>query len=174
MSAKHALMRELKAMALATAYFGCWIGALVLIKHLVLEEYDIDAYGYSAAIIGVLVLAKVVLVLEHVSLGAWVRARPAWVDMIVRTALYGAGVVVVLLLERTIHGLREHDGFAAAVRAALTETDGRHVQVNAVCITGALLVYNGLTVVRENVGDSALARMYLRPLPRDERHAAAP
>ena len=78
MSFKQKLKDEAKAVVIAALYFGCWIAALLLIK--------------------TLVLSKVVLVLEHVSLGAWVRARPAWVDVVLRTVMYSMGVTVVLVL----------------------------------------------------------------------------
>jgi len=80
MSLKQKLKDEMKAIGLAALYFGCWIGALLLLKSLILAEHKIAFHGWSAAVVGALVLSKVVLVLEHVSLGAWVRARPAWVD----------------------------------------------------------------------------------------------
>jgi hypothetical protein len=100
MSLQQKLKDEIKTVALATLYFGTWIGVLIIIKELALAEYGIEFHGLSLALVGALVLAKVVLVLEHVPLGAWIRTRPALVDVIVRTVLYALGVVVVLLLEK--------------------------------------------------------------------------
>jgi hypothetical protein len=71
------LKEEIRAVVAASLYFGCWISALMVIKWLVLAEYQIAFHRWSMALVGALVLAKVVLVLEHVSLGAWVRRRPA-------------------------------------------------------------------------------------------------
>jgi hypothetical protein len=76
------LMHEIMAVSWLTFYFGCWLGALVLLKYLVLAEYQIAFDSFSGALLGALVLAKVVLVLEYVPLGAWVEARPAWVDVV--------------------------------------------------------------------------------------------
>jgi hypothetical protein len=78
MSIKQRLEQEIKDVVIAALYFGCWIGALLLIKFLILAEYRIAFTGWSMVVVGALILSKVVLVLEHVSLGAWVRARPAW------------------------------------------------------------------------------------------------
>ena len=68
------------------AYVLFWLLArcIVLLKYLVLAEYQVAFHGLSVALVGALVLAKVVLVLEHVALGQWVRARPAWVDVVLR------------------------------------------------------------------------------------------
>jgi hypothetical protein len=79
MSLQQKLKHEIKALGLAMLYFGCWIAGLLLLKQLVLAEYQIAFHDWSLALIGALILSKVVLILEHVSLGAWIRTRPAWV-----------------------------------------------------------------------------------------------
>jgi hypothetical protein len=87
------LKHEVKALGLAALFFGCWIAALLVLKQLLLAEYRIEFHGISLALVGALILSKVVLVLDHVSLGGWVRAQPAWVDVVLRTAMYAIGVV---------------------------------------------------------------------------------
>ena len=84
-----------------------------------LAEYQIEFRHYSMALVGALILAKVVLLLEHVSLGAWVRVQPAWVDIALRTVLYSIGVLVVMTLEKGFEGRHEHGSFGNAVGAAL-------------------------------------------------------
>ena len=165
MSIAQKLKHEIVAVALLTFYFGCWLGALVLLKYLVLAEYQIAFYGLSAALVGALVLAKVVLVLEHVSLGAWVRARPAWVDVVLRTALYSFGVFVVLLLEKAFKGRHEYDSFGASMIAVFQQADAIHVWLNTICLSTALLSYNMLSVIRRRLGKGALLRMFMSPLP---------
>ena len=68
MSFKQKLKDEIKDIGIAALYFGCWLGALVLLKSLILAEYKIAFHGWTAVVVGALVLSKVVLVLEHVSL----------------------------------------------------------------------------------------------------------
>jgi hypothetical protein len=45
MSLAAKLKHELKAVAVATLFFGTWISALILLKTLVLEEYQIGFSG---------------------------------------------------------------------------------------------------------------------------------
>lgn len=104
MTVRQRLARELKALTLAGLYFATWIGTLLLLKELVLAEYSIAFHHLSLALMGALILAKVVLLLEPVSLGDWLRARPAWMDVLVRTLLYSAGVLLVLVLEKSLEG----------------------------------------------------------------------
>jgi hypothetical protein len=163
------LKDEIKAIGIAALYFGCWIAALLLLKSLVLAKYRIAFHGWSAAVAGALILSKVVLVHEHVSLGSWVRARPAWVDVVLRTALYSLGVAVVLILEKGFEGRREYGGFGPALRHLFRHADVHQVWANILCLSGALLGFNSLSIVRRHLGKGGLLRLFLSPLLRETK-----
>lgn len=165
MSLTQKLKHEMAAVVSLTLYFGSWLGVLVLLKYLLLTEYQIAFTGFSVALIGALVLAKVVLVLEYVPLGAWVRSRPAWVTVVLRTALYTLGVFVVLLLEKAFEARHEYDSFGASLIAVFQHADVSHVWLNMICLSAALLSYNMLSVVRKRLGKGVLLQMFLTPLP---------
>lgn len=158
------LTRELKAMGAAALYFGCWLVALVTLKQLVLAEYRIEFNGMSKALVGILILSKVVLVLEHVPLGALVRNRPAWLDVLLRTALYAAGVFAVMLFEKAFEGRHEYGGFNHSLLAVFRHADVNHVLVNTICLSGALLGYNLLSVLRRRLGTGGLLRLFMTPI----------
>ncbi|HSR13402.1 MAG TPA: hypothetical protein VLS90_18290 [Thermodesulfobacteriota bacterium] len=159
------LKKEINALVLATVYFGSWIGVFMILKKLILAEYRIEFHGLSLAVVGTLVLAKVVLVLEHVPLGSWTRSRPAWVHVVLRTALYAVGVLVVLVLEKAFETRHEHGGFGPSILAVFHHPEAPHVWANTICLTGALLGYNILSCVRRRLGEGGLARLFLAPLP---------
>jgi hypothetical protein len=167
MSFKQKLKNEITAIGIAATYFGCWIAALLLLKTLVLAEYRIAFHAWSKAVVGALILSKVVIVLEHVSLGAWVRSRPAWVEVFLRTAMYSLGVAAVLVLEKGFEGRHEHGGFGPALRLLFQQADVYHVWANTLGLSGALLVYNMLSVVSRHLGKGSLIRMFLSPLPEE-------
>ena len=171
MSINQKLKDEIRAVALLAIYFGLWIGTFVLLKTLILDEYKIEYHGLSLALVGALVLAKVVLVLEYVSLGAWIRNRPALLDVVLRTALYTLGVFVVLLLEKSFEGRHEHGGFVPSLLSVFATAGGYHVWANVICISGALLIYNMLSVLRRYLGEEVLIRLLLKPLPDESIHA---
>jgi hypothetical protein len=165
MSLKQKLQHELKSIAIAALYFGCWIATLILLKQLVLTEYEINFRGWSVIVMGALILSKVVLILENVSFGAWMRARPGWVDVLLRTALYSTGVVIVIILEKGIEGRHEHGGFVGAVEAGFASANRFHIIANSICLSGALLVYNVISVLRRHLGERGLLDLFLLPLP---------
>ena len=165
MSIAQKLKHEIAAVLSLTLYFAGWLGVLVLIKYLLLAEYQVAYSDFSIALFGALVLAKVVLVLEHVPLGAWVAAQAAWIDVLLRTILYAFGVFVVLLIEKGIDGMHEYGGFGAALTTEWRQTDAHHILLTVICLSAALLSYNLLSVIRRRMGKGALIQMFLLPLP---------
>lgn len=161
------LKHEIVTIVSLTLYFLAWLSFLMLLKFLLLSDFQIEFTGFSIALVGALVLAKVVLILEYVPMGEWVRSKAAWVDVTLRTSLYIFGVFVVLLLEKGFEGRHEHGGFTAALTSMFESADIYHVWLNFICLSVALLSYNILSVVRKNLGKGALLSMFIRPLPDD-------
>jgi hypothetical protein len=120
-------------------------------------------------LVGALVLAKVVLVLEHVPLGAWTRTQPALVDVLLRTALYALGMLVVLLVEKAFDGRHEYGGFGPSLMAVFQHAEVHHVWANTIFLTGALLGYNALSVIQRHLGQGGLPRLFLSPLPEESK-----
>jgi hypothetical protein len=155
---------ELRAVGTTTAFFFAWFCVLGLLKRLTLADYDVEFRVLTVAIIGALVVAKVVLLAEHVPLGGWVERRPAWVHVVVRTALYGLGVLVVMLLEKAFESRHEHGGFLQALAVVFRHRDIPHVWASTIGVTGALLVFNGVAVVRRHLGAGGLRRIFSSPV----------
>ena len=165
MNIKQKLKNEVVAIGVTALYFGAWIAALLLLKSLILAEYGVAFHQWSLAVVGALILSKVVLVLEHVPLGQWVKSKPALLDVVLRTILYTLGVAVVLVLEKGFEGRHEHGGFGPALKHLFAGVDVHHVWANIVCLSGALLVYNILTIVRQHFGKGILIQVLLSPIP---------
>lgn len=166
MSIQKKLPHELKAIVMVTLFFAAWLGVLMVLKILLLEDYQIRIGGFSMVLIGALVLAKVVLILEHVSLGVWLRNQPVVVDVILRTFLYVLGTLVVMLLEKGFESRHEQGGFGPALTKIFQHRDMPHLWANTICVTGALLFYNLLSILNRHQGAGGLVRVFLSP-PRD-------
>jgi hypothetical protein len=165
MSAAAKLKHELRSVGLYTLFFAAWFAMFMLLKSLVLAEYNIRFSGLSAVVVASLVLAKVVLLLEHVSLGAWMRERPAWVDVVVRTVVYSIGVLLVLLIEKGFEVRHDQDGLLESLARLVRHEDIHHVLANTICAAGALLVFNTLAVLQKRLGAGELFRVFREPLP---------
>jgi hypothetical protein len=170
MSVQEKLKHELKAVLLVTLFFAAWIGVFMGIKVLILEDYKIHFGSASAVLIGALILSKVVLILEHVSLGAWLRNHPVLVTVILRTLLYAFGTLIVILLEKSFESRHEQGGFGAALMNVFQHPDMPHVWANTICVTTALLFYNLLAALKHHLGPGGLARVLLSP-PQDSKNS---
>jgi hypothetical protein len=161
------LEKEIRTVALTTLYFAAWFGVLAVLKRLILADHQIEFRGLSLALVGALIVAKVVLVLEYVPLGRWTRKRAALLDVAVRTLLYAAGVAIVLLLERAFEARHEAGGFVSALAKVFQHRDIYLVWANTICVASALFVFNALSVVRHHLGDGQLIPLFLAPLPEE-------
>jgi hypothetical protein len=161
MSLQERLGEEIKAVALTTLYFAVWFGVLIVLKELLLAEYRIEVRGLSLALVGALVVAKVVLLMEHVPLGQWVRKHAAVFDVILRTLVYAVGVLVVLLVEKAFEARHESGGFSRSLIQVFQHREIHHVWANTIAVACALLGFNALAVLRRRIGDKQLTQLFL-------------
>jgi hypothetical protein len=176
MSLMHRLGKELRVVAATTLYFAIWFGILVLLKRLYLADYEVKFRGLSLALISALLVGKVVLLLEHITLGQWVSKHAVGIDVILRTLLYTFGVWVAVLLERGFEARHEHGGLGGGVAWVWQHRDMHHVWADTIAVGAALLVFNALSAVRRHLGEGRLHRVFLEPpadVAKGEEHSPA-
>ena len=167
MSFSQKLREELIVLGSTTLFFAVWFGMLVFLKWLVLTEYSIEFTDVSIILVGALIVAKVVLVLGDLPIDAWTKNRPAIVHVLVRTALYGLGILVVLLLEKAFEARHEFGGFVPALARVFRHPDVPHVLAATIGVTGALLIFNAMLVFQRHLGRRGLLKLFLSPLPEE-------
>lgn len=165
MSFKEKLKKELIAVGITFLYFACWFSGLILLKVLLLQEYEIEFSGISNALIGALIVAKVILILENVSLGSCLKKKPAILDVFLRTILFALGIVLILILEQGLEGRNEYGGFGPSVQHAFSSAEIHHVWVNTICIFGSLLGFNMASLVKKHLGEGGFLRILSSPTP---------
>jgi hypothetical protein len=92
----------------------------------------------------------------------------------VRTALYASGVFVALVLEKAFEARHEHGGFVSSLMAVFRHVDFPHVWANTITLSGALLGYNALSVIRCGLGKGGLVRLFLSPCPKKQIEGILP
>lgn len=169
MSFKKKLIHELKAIFWTTLYFLIWFGLLMLIKELLLKEYQIKFSGFSMVVVGALVAAKAVLILENISMGSWTKGQPAIYEILFRTLLYLAGIFVIMVLEKAFEARHEFDGFINAIPGIFGEAEFYHVLVNTICVFGALLGFNLWSVLNKHIGKRGMWKILSSPVPENSK-----
>jgi len=103
---KHELLEILPV----TLFFMVGLNLIAFSKHLVLAEQGIAYEGIATATFGALVIAKVVLVVDKLSVTRWFRTRPIYQTIIYRAVFYSVCVLVFRLLEMLVgHWIHEGD-----------------------------------------------------------------
>ncbi len=163
MITKEKIKSELRAVFFTTLYFFCWFAGLYIIKVLLLEEYNIEFSGLSVILVGALICAKVVLILEYVPI-PFTKTKAAWVEVLIRTFLYLIGVFIVLILEKSFEARHEYGGFIEAFKNLKSLANDYHIYVNAICVFGSLLVFNTWSVFKLKYGKGVFRKVMMTKL----------
>jgi hypothetical protein len=154
------IFKEIKTIARTALYFAIVYILLMVMKTLYLKDYDIEFNGISQALLGALVMSKVVILMEYISLGNWVQRQPAIVDVILRTLLYTAGVLVVVVLEKAFEERHMAGGYGNAISYVFTHRDIYHVWATTIGSAASIFVYNSFSVVQRVMGKNGLAKLF--------------
>ena len=153
------VVKEIKSIAGVTLYFFLWLGLLMLLKKLMLKEYNIEFSGISIAIISALIMAKVVLLMELIKSGSWVRRQPAIVDVMIRTILYTLGVLFVQLLEKAFESRHEAGGFGNAIAKVFHDRDIYKVWAGTLIAGASLFFFNIYSVLKQYLPEHKIVKI---------------
>ena len=154
------IVQEIKTVARVASYFAIIFLVMMIMKKLYLKDYDIEFFGISKALVGALILSKVVLLMEFISLGKWVQRQPPIFDITLRTILYTAGVLVVLVLEGAFEKRHVAGSFGDAIPYVLNHRDIYHVWATILGSAYALFVYNAFAVLQRFMGKKGVSKLY--------------
>lgn len=144
----------------AATYFALFFIFLMVFKKLILEDYHIEFIGLSQALIGALIMSKVILLMQMISLGSWVQRQPPIVDTILRTLLYSLGVLVVVILEKTFEERHNADGFSNTIKYVLDHRDVYHVWANTLGASVAIFFFNVYAVIQRLLGKNGMYKLF--------------
>ena len=128
-------------------------------KHLILADKGIIYQGFTAATIGALLVAKVVLVADLLPLMRRYRGRPLYRPIFYRTVIYTLFVFLAQLLESVVRNMIQAGSFSAAFKAAGEEFIWAHLIFVQMWVFVLFLVYVTLVELREEFGGVPLAKV---------------
>jgi len=83
-------------------------------------------------------------------------------------------LLILLLLEKTFEGRHQHGGFGASLLSVFHDAEIHYVLANTICLSGALLGFNALSIVKRRLGPGGLSHLFLSPLPAEAGDNSAP
>ena len=165
MSWKEKIKEELKSLGMIMFYFGIWFAFMIVIKTLLLREYNIEFSGLSTVFIGALIVGKVILIVDHIPFGSWIENKPAYVDIFFRTFVYSIGIIIIMIIEKAFELRHEAGGFFNAIPHVFKDTDSNHFYVNSITVLCALLGYNILNLFAKYFGKGGFRKILSSPPP---------
>jgi hypothetical protein len=149
-------------------FFLALFAVIVVLKDLMVEQYDITVGTSVKVVMLAFVTAKVVVLFERASFGRNIGL----VEVLLRSAIYSFAAFLILLLEHGISERKEAGGFPAAVTSAFRHPDMPIIWATLICVTLSFLVWNALAVLRREVGRERLVEVFLRPPAAEPRPVA--
>jgi hypothetical protein len=154
------LWHEIKLIARISTYFAIVFLLMMVMKKLYLKDYNIAFSGLSQALIGALIMAKVIILMNLISFGEWLKRLPTIYDVVFRTLLYTLGVVVVIVLEKAFEKRHEATGFTDAISYVFSHRDIYHVWATTIGVSISLFVYNAFSIVQIKLGEHGVSRLF--------------
>jgi len=154
------VLHEIIVIVRTATYFAVFFLFMIVMKKLTLKDYQIEFTGLSQALIGALIMSKVILLMQLISLGSWVQRQPPIVDTLLRTLLYSLGVLVVVILEKAFEARHEVEGFSNAIAYVLDRRDVYHVWANTLGATASIFFFNVFAVVQRLLGKNGTYKLF--------------
>jgi hypothetical protein len=160
----HVLLHEFRLVIPPTLFFFVGFNLILLTKRLFLADYLIAYTGFLIATTSALVVGKVVLVADKLSLLKWLDDQPLAYPILFKTAVYTVLVFVARLLEALIHFMIEGNaiGGGAFIRHELGEFSWPHFTAIQMWIFVLFLIYVTVNEFNGLFGDGELYRILFK------------
>jgi hypothetical protein len=167
-SVGHWLWEELwRVIPIAAFFFIGFMLVLLLIK-LTLAQYSIESATVSRAVLGALIAAKVVLILNRTPLARKMKNYPRILPVLWRTVFYGVCFVFLALAERAIEQRHDHGGLSGSIHYVATHTDMHRLMALSLGVALVFSVYFILSDIADYLGPGVLINLFFKfrdPLP---------
>jgi len=159
MSLVSKIKNEAKEVGLVTLYFIFWFGVMLTFKKLLLAGYQVDVQVVFIAAISALIIAKIVIILDHTSAGnRFDTLHTLWLPAIYKTLIYLAIAFVLFFLENLFHAYRETGGLHWAILAVWEARDWNLTMMKLLSVGLSFLAYNFYAGLDQRLGEGTLRR----------------
>ena len=148
--------------AFNVVYLTLVFAAFTQYRRFLLAEYSIIYTNYWLALIGALILGKVIMIGSVFRLGRWLEDKPLIVPTIYKGILFCGFVVVLRVVEYAIKGLLHGDGLAAALVEFFAQKGMDEVLANTLVVLVALIPFFAVKELGRVLGGERVASLFFR------------
>jgi hypothetical protein len=153
---------ELIEYAFNVAYLTLVFAAFTQYRRFLLAEYSITYTNYWLALIGGLILGKVIMIGSVFRLGRWLEHKPLIVPTIYKALLFCVFVAVFRVVEYAIRGLLYGDGLAATLGEFFAQKGIDEVLANSLLVLVALIPFFAVKELGRVLGHERVAALFFR------------
>jgi hypothetical protein len=165
-----ALKNELKKLGSLALFFFLSFGYILLIVKLFLKEYSINSYVFGKAILGAIIAAKTVAILDAMLKLKSLQDLPRYVGILSRTLIYTLAALLIGAIEGFIEAYRGTRALPAALSKFLQTENFNHILAVTLCLAVVFLIHNLWQEIDLSLGKGTLKKFLLsRPQSQSNR-----
>ncbi len=155
-----ALKREIKKIGSLALFFLIGFGYILLIMKLFLKEYSISTYVLSKAIIGALIAAKAVAILDATPLMNPFKQAPRYLSILYKTLIYTLAVLILGMIEHFLHAYHQTKAITPAFKMLIDIENIYQFIAVVLCILIVFLIHNIFRELDVYFGRGNLSRFF--------------
>ena len=157
------LLREFKSLWPVFLFFlGGFLIQLVIIKLAVLQ-FSIHVAAFSKALVGALLAAKAVLILDETPLARHLEQYRRIIAVAVKTLLYGLGTLLLGYIERFLEALHRVGTFDGAFKGVIDQANLYRFFAWVLGISLIFGIYFAWSEISARMGEGALWSLFFKP-----------
>ncbi|HKV56110.1 MAG TPA: hypothetical protein VJN94_15870 [Candidatus Binataceae bacterium] len=161
-AAWHWLREEIRKTRPVFLFFLIGFLVVLLIIKLSLAQYSIEMSALSKALVGAILAAKIVLILENTPLARPFRHSARVLEITSKTLVYGLGVMLLGYIERIFDAFRHSGNMVSSFDTVIETSNVHRLLAFSVGIAMVFAAYFCFAEIGEFMGKGALHRFFLQ------------
>ncbi|MEA5508508.1 hypothetical protein VB715_01900 [Crocosphaera sp. UHCC 0190] len=155
-----ALKHEIKKIGSLALFFLIGFGYILVVMKLFLKEYSIDTYVLSKAIIGSLVAAKAVAIMDATPLINRFEQSPRYLRILYKTFVYTLAVLILGIIEHLLHAYHQTKAIVPAFKSFIASENFYQFLAVMLCIAIVFLMHNIFKEIDTYFGKGNLSKFF--------------
>lgn len=157
---KLVIIKEIKEVFAISLFFFVCFTVFVILKKTILSAYDIEFFGFIPAAVGSLVLGKVILIFDKLSITKWLDHIANIYRVGFRSFIYLLGYIIFTFFEYGVIGLIKGIGIIESFAQNVENLTSKHGLAKLIILFISFLIFNAFWVIRAYVGPDKLYRLF--------------
>ena len=144
-----------------TIFFLIAFTLLMATQRLIQREYGLPLAGFGMAVIGALMVGKVVLIADHLPFVNKFPDKPLLYNVVWKTFIYIIAAILVRYAEHLIPLLGEHESFMAANRYLLEHVVWPHILMIQMWLSVLFFIFCAMRELVRVIGREKVIQMFI-------------